>query len=133
MANMLNDAFPEPRNIFSDVVSNIKQLRSLVSPRTGLGLLEIWTSLFHSHTTVQDQVLELQQAAYALPLESQGSFNHLVCDYQYSFLPELRNQILQLMALLTLHVVRSSEENAAMQSLLCQIEKVIIYFNIDVK
>ncbi|KAF7795346.1 hypothetical protein EIP86_006503 [Pleurotus ostreatoroseus] len=110
MANMLNDIFSEPSTGFSDVVVSIKQLTGLVSPSTGLGLLEIWAALSRAPTATQDRVLQLQRAAHSLPLERR----------------ELRSQILQLLALLTLPGDRSSEENENMQSVLRKVEEVCI-------
>ena len=74
MANMLNDIFSEPSTGFSDVVVSIKQLTGLVSPSTGLGLLEIWAALSRAPTATQDRVLQLQRAAHSLPLERRGTY-----------------------------------------------------------
>ena len=112
---------------FSTVDRHIRALSDILSLGSGIGLSEIWAGLSHHGTGTRDadKIRQLNTAARRLPLSANGtSFGVAsMTAHEFHFLG-LREDIFQLLALLTLPVALGDEEKAALDSLLRRLELV---------
>ncbi|KAJ3556791.1 hypothetical protein NM688_g1823 [Phlebia brevispora] len=103
--NMLSAYFSDTQEAFDEVEIYVRELAGLVSPSTGLGLSDIWTTLSPLPVDPRDKLADVERLALTLPLDRRA----------------LRTQIFQLLALLKLPAACSPEHEKGIDTLFAQI------------
>lgn len=112
---------------FSVVDRHVDALSEILSLNSGVGLSEIWASLSHRGASMRDtdKIRQLNAAAQRLPHAAKGKCVKSTAQTMTKVnLSGLREDIFQLLALLTLPVPLGDEERAVLDTLVLRLESV---------
>ncbi len=84
VSQLLHESLREPRQHLSEVLVSVQALSDMVALKSGLGMSEIWKALSAPNVSDADmtKLLQLDNAAVALPRDMQGKKSHVASRFK---------------------------------------------------